>query len=193
MLRDSTVSRRHARIVFEENYYYVDDVGSQHGTRVNGDMIRLPYRLKHGDEIQLSQVTLVFNDPAQKPSEENPSTIITSVDVLGGPESTEETHTAPRWRALLDITRSLGVSLDLKTILPKVLENVFRILPQATRGWILLAENPGGTLRTYASRQSGLVRGGPIPISRTITEKVMREGKAILSTDAGVDERFLVQ
>lgn len=190
VLRDSTVSRRHARIVQDAGHYYVDDVGSQHGTRVNGDMIRLPYRLKHGDEVQLSQVTLVFQDPAQQSPEEHPSTIVTSVDVLGESESTEESHAAPRWRALLEITRSLGVSLELRTILPKVLENVFRILPQATRGWIQLAESPRGALQTYAARQSGSVKAGPIPISRTITEKVMREGKAILSTDAGLDERF---
>jgi serine phosphatase RsbU (regulator of sigma subunit) len=190
VLRDSTVSRRHARISYDGSHYVLHDVGSQHGTRVNGELIRLPHRLRHGDEIQLSQVTIVYVDEMARP-EEHPSTIVTSVDVLGSAQSVTETHTAPKWRALLEITRSLGVSLDLETILPKVLENVFSILPQATRGWILVSQKPGDGLKPYAARQIGQDEPPAMRISRTITEKVLHEGKAILSTDAGQDERFL--
>lgn len=189
VLRDSTVSRRHARITFDGTHYHVDDVGSQHGTRVNGELIRGPHRLRHGDEIQLSQVTIIFYEQGGS-GEDHPSTIVTSVDMLGEAMGPRDTQTAPRWRALLEITRSLGVSLDLKTILPKVLDNVFSILPQATRGWIVLVDKPEGTLRTLATRHTGGGKYGAIPLSRTITEKVMKEGKAVLSTDAGRDERF---
>ena len=101
-----------------------------------------------------------------------------------------DSSAAPRWRALLEITRSLGVSLDLKTVLPKVLDNVFRILPQATRGWILIAEKPSGRLQAYAVRQPEGWSDAPPHISRTLTGKVLGEGKAILSSDAGEDERF---
>ncbi|MFV1964662.1 MAG: SpoIIE family protein phosphatase [Pirellulaceae bacterium] len=190
VLRDSTVSRRHARITQDGNHHYVNDVGSQHGTRVNGEVIRQPHLLRHGDEIQLSQVTLVFRDEAEE-SGGHSSTIITSLDVVRSDTGTiEELHTAPKWKALLDITRSLGVSLDLQTILPKVLENVFHLLPQASRGCVMLAEPPDGSLRPAAVRHSAGTPDAPPAISRTITEKVISEGKAILSTDAGEDERF---
>lgn len=188
VLRDSTVSRRHARITRDGEHYYVDDVGSQHGTRVNGELIRFPHRLKDGDEIQLSQVRLVFHDAASAGEKDRPSTIVTSLDVLRG-GLPEDGH-APKWRALLEITRSLGVSLDLRTILPKVLENVFRILPQASRGCIMLAEKPGGHLKAYAVRDSAGSSDQPPQVSRTITQLVVSEGKAILSSNAGEDERF---
>jgi serine phosphatase RsbU (regulator of sigma subunit) len=191
VLRDSTVSRRHASFTRQGDRYYVSDVGSQHGTRVNGDIIHQARLLRDGDEIQLSQVTLVFRDTVQEDSGQRSSTIITSVDVLSHDTGTiEELHAAPKWRALLDITRSLGVSLDLQTILPKVLENVFQLLPQASRGCVLLAEPPDGSLRPAAVRHSNGGENVPPAISRTITEKVISEGKAILSTDAGEDERF---
>lgn len=191
VLRDSTVSRRHARITRDGEMFYVDDVGSQHGTRLNGELIRFPQPLKDGDEIQLSQVTLVFHDEtgASKPKD-RPSTIITSVDVLRESSEAVEAGTAPKWRALLEITRSLGVSLDLGQILPKVLENVFQILPQASRGCIMLSEAPDQELKAYAVRHASGQTDVPPPISRTITSKVMSEGMAVLSTDAGVDERF---
>jgi phosphoserine phosphatase RsbU/P len=190
VLRDSTISRRHARITSDGTHYYLSDVGSQHGTRVNEELIRLPYRLRNGDEIQLSQVTLVYIDGKER-AEDHPSTIISSVDVLGTSSDQDDPRAAPKWRALLEITRSLGISLDLKTILPKVLEQVFALLPQATRGWVLLSDRNDQTLRPYAVRQPDGAKPPRFTISRTIAEKVMRDGKAILSTDAGEDERFL--
>jgi len=198
-LKDSTVSRRHARITTDGNAYYVDDVGSQHGTRVNGELIRGPERLYDRDEIQISQVKVLFlASSAEESSSEDlgagksgrPSTVIASLDVLAEADDSEDSASAPRWRALLDITRSLGASLDLRQILPKVLDNVFRILPQASRGCIMIARQPGEDLIPYASRTSTGKTNVPPTISRTISEKVMSECKAVFSTDAGEDERF---
>jgi len=193
VLRDSTVSRRHARITRDREGYYVDDVGSQHGTRVNGELIRLPYRLQDRDEILLSQTKLVFlasiDGESSVNEPERSSTIITSLDVLRGSEVKEEN--APKWRALLDITRALGVSLDLTEILPNVLENIFQILPWASRGHIMLTDGPLGQLKPYAVKDTATTGDpGPPAISRTITETVMSKGKAVLSADAGEDERF---
>jgi serine phosphatase RsbU (regulator of sigma subunit) len=190
VLRDSTVSRRHARITYDGKHYFVDDVGSQHGTRVNDEELRQPHLLRDGDEIQLSQVRLVFRDDV-KDSGDHSSTIITSLDVLHSDTGTiADLHAAPKWKALLEITRSLGVSLDLQTVLPKVLGNIFQLLPQASRGCVMLAEPPDGSLRPAAVRHSKGAQDGPPAISRTITENVISEGKAILVTDAGEDERF---
>jgi serine phosphatase RsbU (regulator of sigma subunit) len=190
VLRDSTISRRHARITCDGNRYVLDDLNSQHGTRVNGEPVHAPHRLRDGDEIQLSQITLVFRHRKRDVGDDHPSTIITSVDVIGEVRSPRDSHAAPKWRALLEITRSLGVSLDLKQILPKVLENVFRILPQATRGCILLVEGNGRKLKMFAARHADGDTDVPPPLSRTISQEVLTRGKAVLSTDAGEDERF---
>ncbi len=193
VFRDSTVSRRHARITRDGDDFYVDDMGSQHGTRVNGEQIRFPRRLVHGDEIQLSQITLVFSSEdgsVLEGAKDRPSTIVTSLDVLGDAGLRDEAHAAPKCRALLEITRSLGVSLNLKEILPKVLENIFRILPQASRGCILLADPSTRELKPFAVKPAAGKSGGPPAVSRTISQTVMSEAKALLSTDAGEDERF---
>lgn len=192
VLKDSTVSRRHARFVKEGDHFLVDDVGSQHGTRVNGEVIRSSQRLHDQDEVQISQVRIVFLTDADDSNgkTDRPSTIITSVDVLGDAGLADDSQTAPKWRALLDITRSLGVSLDLKLILPNVLENIFQILPEASRGCIMVAERVGEEPLPYAVKNSTGNADAPPPISRTITNKVMTQCKAVLSTDAGEDERF---
>ena len=193
VLRDSTVSRRHARITRDPEGYFVDDVGSQHGTRVNGEVIRFPYRLQDRDEILLSQTKLVFLASIEGESSvnesERSSTIITSLDMLSDVEVKEET--APKWRALLDITRTLGVSLDLTEILPNVLESICQILTKASRGYIMLTDGPLGRLTPYAVKDAANGDDpGPPAISHTITETVMSAGKAVLSADAREDERF---
>jgi len=196
VLRDSTVSRRHARITKDGNHYYVDDMGSQHGTRVNGEPIRFPCRLMDGDEIQLSQVRLKFSYSPEPEGgsihdsvPDRPSTIVSSMDLLGG-TGLADSQAAPKWRALLEITRSLGVSLDLKRILPRVLDNVFRIFPQATRGCIFLVDQESGDLKPFVIRYVDDRGTGQPPISRTISDLVMADAKAVLSNDAGADERF---
>ncbi|RME57126.1 MAG: FHA domain-containing protein [Caldilineae bacterium] len=62
-LPDRQVSRQHARIVWREEGYYVEDLGSKNGTHVNGEEVRAPVRLEDGDEIQIAlRFKLAFVD-----------------------------------------------------------------------------------------------------------------------------------
>lgn len=193
ILKDSTISRRHARFVKRDSDFYVDDLGSQHGTRVNGESIRSQTRLYDQDVVEVSQVKVIFLDGSEigdgEATQDRPSTIITSLDVLAL-AGADDSHSAPRWHALLAITRSLGVSLDLEKILPSVLDNIFEILPEASRGCIMLRDPRTNELVSYAQKDAAGKAHGPPPISRTISQKVLSECKAVLSTDAGEDERF---
>jgi ABC-type multidrug transport system ATPase subunit/pSer/pThr/pTyr-binding forkhead associated (FHA) protein len=55
------VSRRHARVTYREGKYYLEDLGSANGTRVNGQGITGEYTLNHGDEIMFgTQVKISF-------------------------------------------------------------------------------------------------------------------------------------
>jgi serine phosphatase RsbU (regulator of sigma subunit) len=53
VLLDTRISRRHARIVSDSEGYLLEDVGSRHGTFVNGDKVAGSRRLKSGDQISL--------------------------------------------------------------------------------------------------------------------------------------------
>jgi DNA-binding winged helix-turn-helix (wHTH) protein len=53
-----TVSRRHARIVVEEDRAILEDLGSKNGTFVRGERISRPTVLAHGDVIRLGRVSM---------------------------------------------------------------------------------------------------------------------------------------
>jgi len=55
------VSRRHAKICYQDGRFFLEDVGSANGTFVNGERLTpyLPYPLQAGDELRVGQVRLV--------------------------------------------------------------------------------------------------------------------------------------
>jgi ABC transport system ATP-binding/permease protein len=60
VLSHPEVSRRHCRILFEHETWFVEDLGSQRGTAVNGNRISGRLALKAGDQIQIGPVIMVF-------------------------------------------------------------------------------------------------------------------------------------
>ncbi len=56
------VSRRHAEIRLIEESLFVTDLDSTNGTKLNGFLLppNQPFRLRHGDELQLGKIRLVI-------------------------------------------------------------------------------------------------------------------------------------
>uniref|UniRef100_A0A540VHC5 FHA domain-containing protein n=2 Tax=Litorilinea aerophila TaxID=1204385 RepID=A0A540VHC5_9CHLR len=63
MLPDRQVSRLHARIRWQGEYYQLEDLGSKNGTHVNGQEVQSATILHDGDEIQIAlRFKLAFVD-----------------------------------------------------------------------------------------------------------------------------------
>jgi serine/threonine protein kinase len=56
-----SVSRRHARLWFDNGHWYIEDVGSSNGTLVNNVRIYQPVILNDGDVINFGDEVVVFN------------------------------------------------------------------------------------------------------------------------------------
>ena len=68
-LEEKNVSRKHGRLVREEGHYYVEDLGSFTGIRVNGEKIKGKLLVKEGDLIQISEYDLMLQaGPDEKPA-----------------------------------------------------------------------------------------------------------------------------
>jgi pSer/pThr/pTyr-binding forkhead associated (FHA) protein len=57
---DASVSRRHARLTWDDSGVVLTDLGSKNGTYVRGVKVTEPVALKDGDELRIGLVTFVF-------------------------------------------------------------------------------------------------------------------------------------
>lgn len=62
VVAEATISRAHAAVGFDEEGFYVQDLGSTNGTLVNGARIERQ-SLKQGDEIQIGRLVLEVTLP----------------------------------------------------------------------------------------------------------------------------------
>jgi signal transduction histidine kinase len=192
VLRRKTVSREHARIVRRRGVYYLEDLGSADGTGVNGRTASSPIRLRDGDLIQVGDCLFRFSGSLIEVREEDASRSAI-LGVLDAAEATGQ-HLADdrpdvKLRALLEIGQELAKIRDLNTVLNAILEALFRIFPQAGRGFVLLQYEEAIDLvpRSFRTRHED---PGDLIISRTIFNHVLGEGKAVLSLDVLSDSRF---
>jgi pSer/pThr/pTyr-binding forkhead associated (FHA) protein len=69
-----TVSRRHARVLRIDGFFYVEDAGSPCGTRVNQEQIPARVLLHDGDEIGFGNgIVLQFREETASPLLPDPS------------------------------------------------------------------------------------------------------------------------
>jgi pSer/pThr/pTyr-binding forkhead associated (FHA) protein len=57
-LADETVSARHAHLTFHHNQWWLEDLDSTNGTRLNGLPVETPTVITSGDEIQCGGIAL---------------------------------------------------------------------------------------------------------------------------------------
>ena len=74
---DNTVSRHHAEIVESKNRFFLADLGSYNGTRINGKLIQSTF-LKHNDKIQIGLNQLTFLEKAGKKDSATDSVVLTN-------------------------------------------------------------------------------------------------------------------
>ena len=62
-LAEATISRAHAAIGFDQDGFFIEDLGSTNGTLVNGGRIDRQ-RLKNDDEIQMGKLVISVSLPS---------------------------------------------------------------------------------------------------------------------------------
>src|SRR5437764_349052 len=69
VLYDPGVSRKHARVYFREGDFYVEDLGSSNGTKVNGVVVTRAHPLEDGDAVAVGPVVFDFAALADEEAE----------------------------------------------------------------------------------------------------------------------------
>jgi serine phosphatase RsbU (regulator of sigma subunit) len=207
VVRQDSVSRHHARIMRQGESFFIEDLNSRNGTSLNNTVIRGRSELADGDKIRLSNVEFAFRDTALAELSTSDSgdtdTHITATDgdsqdapvhvTIEIPHQVDMSRFATdahaKLGALLEITQSLGQYLSLDMLLPRILDCLFKMIPQVGSGSVVLRDDMGNLVPMWTKTATGLLEEHRI--SRTIVDRALHTGNAILSNDAYHDPRFL--
>jgi adenylate cyclase len=215
VIEDLRVSRQHAIIKNSPDGVTFRDLGSGNGTIVNGQPLsaRFDRKLVNGDVIKLGScsLTLKLGDGEKKPAAHEDSEFrqvlqLTPDDMIGNstPGIITSQEVSPlllrreleKREQLLRLFYQLGEKLSSIFSLPQIYSQVFEILMQATpasRCFIFRKTDQGDFEQVQAHfREEGDNRD-PLPISKTIFEKVARERVSILLSDSQHDQPLTSQ
>ncbi|MCH8827999.1 MAG: SpoIIE family protein phosphatase [Planctomycetes bacterium] len=210
-LQSNMVSRRHACVQREGDEYFIEDLGSGNGTFLNGKPISSRTKLTHRDRIKLGPVLLCYeaDSPdsgdtgaaagATQPTgafqlnitsgEDDEATIMGALDNRDG-FGMLDVQPEAKLRGVLEISRNLAGSVNLESMLPRILDTLFNIFPKADRGCILLRNEETGQMNAATQKHRREREDETVRLSRTILKKVIEEKTAVLSADATSDTRF---
>ncbi|HEV2217095.1 MAG TPA: adenylate/guanylate cyclase domain-containing protein [Candidatus Dormibacteraeota bacterium] len=106
------------------------------------------------------------------------------------PDMAAEGNIHSRDRLLLETARELSSSLELDEVLRNLMDRVISLM-HASRGYIVLVDQDTGEMRVVmAGGETDLEKAKSFLGSRTVIKQVVGTGKAVVSTDASLDDRF---
>ena len=189
-LADASVSRRHSKIEKAEDGFVITDLESLNGTFVNDVPVKTR-RLDHGDRVRIGDSQFLFLTHEGEATSKSSDVKLDEAHVVSG--STVQIRfddalylMARDLSALTKVSTTINSIRGLDDLLERLLELLFEVVP-AQRGAILLTNE--GSFETSLVFGLDRARGKDqaVNVSRTIVRQVLRDGVALLSTDAAAD------
>lgn len=206
---DAFASRLHAEVRQEGDSFWLRDLGSANGTKLNGMVVTDTLPLHPGGEIQIGETKIRFVEEMVTPHTISARLIADATDRLDPSNTISlpalKTPTAEILDSqlssrsdLLGLISKVGVALLSSTGLDETLQQVaslvFDAVP-AERVVIMLRGGDGkGDMEIKVARTRGVEEPiDEIRISRAVMAEVVENGKSVLTSDAQHDPKFGTQ
>jgi serine phosphatase RsbU (regulator of sigma subunit) len=182
-VRDSRISRQQAQIVSANGSWVLEDMGSRHGTFVNGEKV-LRHELQPKDKIDFGMADsyrIVFLGEG--------ATIEELVERVEAPAPTQAgTRELHHLGVLLDVARTMGTGLSLEDVLTAVVDAAIQVT-RTERGVLLLANTPGAELQLVVARDAkrGTLRPDQLQVSQSVVKRVATTRRELIVSDTGDD------
>lgn len=212
ILNHPSVSRRHAKIESRKDAWWIVDLKSTNGVKVNGNVVA-EAQVNPGDKILIGSVQLELKPvPSVNFSNEsmfdNPQgTVIRRISDFNsefgldvdkpvprmptptGLKKPEEVSREKIFQVLVQVAKAMLQSDDLNSLLNIVMDMIFKYLP-VERGLLILFDENGEPVPKLTKFIDGAEQQD-IPISRTILKMVSQQQVALMTSNALEDARLL--
>ncbi|MFL6436079.1 MAG: sigma 54-interacting transcriptional regulator [Terriglobales bacterium] len=199
-ISDPILSRQHCIISSDNQQFVIRDLGSLHGTVVNGVPISQQL-LQHGDQIGLGSSVFAFllqDDEVRSQRShaelddgselQGTQTLLRQEDALYVKSDSNTANFAQGSRAARDLNTLLVISKNISKIRDtgslawELLGMIFDVVP-ADRGAVLSLEDDAQQINWSAAWDRLRGPGVPVRVSRTVLARVMREQSALMVND----------
>ena len=208
VLNHPSVSRRHGRIELRGDEWWIADLNSTNGIKLNGSPV-LEAAIRGGDQLAVGSVEVEVRGVAavdfsdESPFDNVSGTVIRRISdfnsefgldsaVLQKPAAhvagTADTR-EKIFAVLVQVAKVLLESDDLNQVLRTVMDLIFKYLP-VERGLLILFDEEGNPVPRL-TKFSGEEAEQEIPISRTILRMVADQQVSLLTSNALEDARLM--
>lgn len=193
-IEDGSISRRHLKIVRRGGKFFMEDLESHNGTRLDGDPIRagVEYELPEGLPVSVGNTVISLNK-ADTGDEMVTQFFINVSDEMGeekGGLLYRDRRIADRGdlELICELSKTLMRSLDINTICEKIMEVLLSYFKRIDAAAILLMDQSSGSLKELVTRSRYAEKEIHLNYSRTIVNRVIHEGKAIMMSDTSHED-----
>jgi phosphoserine phosphatase RsbU/P len=182
-LRDSRISRQQAQILSVNGTMVLEDMGSRHGTYVNGQKT-LRHELQPKDQVDFGMADsykLLFLGEG--------ATIEELVERVEAPApASSGSRELYHLGVLLEVARTLGTGLSLEDVLTAVVDAAIQVT-RTERGVLLLANEgqPGLQMIVARDAQHGTLRPDQLQVSQSVVKRVAQTRRELIVSDTGED------
>jgi serine phosphatase RsbU (regulator of sigma subunit)/pSer/pThr/pTyr-binding forkhead associated (FHA) protein len=202
---DMRVSRQHARIKRENGRFWIEDLGSNNGTYVNGNRILQPSDLRHEDEITIannririelpetttdkgkagfdSHVTIVDvgqSSAVFKARDDSGDKVLRTSGVLSATDGATSRLTERKLGALSTILEAAANTPDPDQLLERVVDALLEMFPSAESVGVLVQDEKTGELKVQCQRNRKKGFTGELRVPSTIIDHVVADRRGVL-------------
>ena len=194
-LDEASVSRRHAKIFWDGDGYYIEDLKSRNGTWINGRVIESGRRIQVNEGVPVAIGNVVISLGSKCSPQELPNQY--SIDVsphdtdMPQPSLLRERRSKQRedLKLLYAVCMALLESMELKEICEKALEAILHCLKRIDSAHMILCKDGSEKLIQIATHSREASSTEKLHYSRTLVRQAMREGKAIMMPDTRTEAK----
>ncbi len=194
-IKDPSVSRKHARISKKDGSFFLEDLKSVNGTWVEGRLLKPGQRavVKEGSLIAVGGTLITLGE--DYPVDGRSPRYAIDLGEYGAGAGKPSLHKDRRMmnRRNLELIYELSTvfmqPFDISTLCAKIMEAVFPALKRIDSGAVLLVNFETAQLEQVAGRVRESDRDVKIDYSRTVVNRVIREGKAMVMSDTSQEDK----
>ncbi|MFC1580306.1 FHA domain-containing protein [Thermodesulfobacteriota bacterium] len=190
-IRDHSVSRKHARILNKGDKLFIEDLGSQNGTWIEGIPVEQGEALELHEGILVSIGNILFS--LGKSYAQDGMVAQYSIDLSKQSDERKKELLKDRRVAdtesldlINDVSQTLMETLDIHEICEKIMDALFQCLKRIDSGTVLLRNEDTGELKEIVTKSREHKGSVDQIYSRSIVDRVMVDSKAMMMSDTSL-------